>query len=316
MRSKAIAHLAADSPQESEGSLIRLQRLLALAGVDSRRHCEEYIQAGRVTVDGVVVRELGVKVDPARQRVLLDSEPIIPQRKVYYLLNKPPGVVCTNRDPAGRPRVIDLFRKQPERLFTVGRLDEDSQGLLLVTNDGEMAEKLAHPRYRVPKCYRVQVAGVPSREDLDQLRSGLYFPEGKFRVDDVRLMKTKGRSAILQIVLMEGQNREIRRMLARLGHKVMRLERIGFGPLMLGDLPRGVYRALTKIEVDELHRCVRGELRYEPKSRADGRVRRPRRGKGQPRDPSPPTLLPRGARGDSWKKSKEKGDAHAHRDDD
>lgn len=277
MRSQSTSKPAADSSQESENSLIRLQRLLALAGVDSRRHCEEYIQAGRVIVDGVVVRELGVKVDPVQQRVLLDGEPIIPQRKVYYLLNKPPGVVCTNRDPAGRPRVIDLFRNQPERLFTVGRLDEDSQGLLIVTNDGELAEKLAHPRYRVPKCYQVLVAGVPTREDLEQLRSGLYFPEGKFRVDDVRQLKAKGRSAILQIVLMEGQNREIRRLLARLGHKVMRLERIGFGPLLLGDVPRGRYRSLTKAEVDELHRCVRGELRYEPHRKPDERRRKNRR---------------------------------------
>jgi 23S rRNA pseudouridine2605 synthase len=247
---------------------MRIQRLLALAGVDSRRHSEEYILAGRVTVDGVIVRELGVKVDLHRQKVLLDGDPIVPQRKVYYLFNKPPGTVCTNKDPAGRPRVIDFFREHEERLFTVGRLDEDSQGLLLVTNDGELAEKLAHPRYRVPKCYQALVAGVPTRESLEQLRTGLFFPEGKFRVEDVQHVKTRGRSAVLQMVLMEGQNREIRRMLARLGHKVMKLERIGFGPLMLADVPLGRYRSLTEQEVDELRRCVSGDLKYEPRREA------------------------------------------------
>jgi len=179
-------------------------------------------------------------------------EPIRPQRKVYYMLNKPPGVLCTHRDPAGRCRVIDLFPPDGPRLFPVGRLDENSQGLLIVTNDGELANRLAHPRYRIPRKYRVQVAGIPTQETLNQLRRGLYFAEGKFRVQSVRRIRTRGKSAVLEIVLAGGRNREIRRLLARVGHKVMRLERVAYGPLKLGRLPVGRYRPLKKREVEAL----------------------------------------------------------------
>jgi len=151
----------------------RLQKVLAAAGIGSRRECEEYILAGRVTVDGQVVDQLGVKVDPAKQSIAVDGEPIRLERKVYYMLNKPPGVLCTNRDPSGRPRVIDLFPPDGPRLFTVGRLDEHSQGLLIVTNDGDLANRLAHPRYRIPRTYRVQVAGIPTGDTLiKKLRQG------------------------------------------------------------------------------------------------------------------------------------------------
>lgn len=244
--------------EDAPGPLVRLQKLLAMAGVDSRRHCEEYIVTGRVTVDGKTVSELGVRVDPRRQDVRLDGERVIVERKVYYVLNKPPGFLCTNRDPAGRSRAIDLFPKGEKRLFTVGRLDEDSQGLLLVTNDGEMAHRLAHPRFRVTKVYRVQVAGVPTREMLGQLKSGMQFAEGKFRVNDARLLRTKGESALVELTLTEGQNREIRRLLARLGHKVLRLERVALGPLTLGTLPLGRYRPVTPDELQGLRTLVSG----------------------------------------------------------
>ena len=232
----------------------RLQKVLAAAGLGSRRQCEEFILAGRVTVDGQVVDELGVTVDPEQQQIEVDGEPIRPQRKVYYVLNKPPGVLCTHRDPAGRCRVIDLFPPNSPRLFTVGRLDENSQGLLIVTNDGELANRLAHPRYRIPRKYRVQVAGIPTQDTLKQLRQGLHFAEGKFQVQSARRIGTRGKSAILEIVLAGGRNREIRRLLARVGHKVMRLERIAYGPLKLGRLPVGRYRPLKKREVEALRR--------------------------------------------------------------
>ena len=239
------------TPQDSEKGE-RLQKVLAAAGIGSRRQCEEYIVAGRVTVDGEVVQELGTSVNPSRQRIELDGERVRSNRKLYYVVNKPVGVLCTNRDPAGRPRVIDLFPAKGPRLFTVGRLDENSQGLLVVTNDGELANKLAHPRYRVLRTYRVQVAGIPTQATLDSLKRGLHFAEGTFRVQRVRKVRTQGKSTLLEIVLSGGQNREIRRLMARVGHKVMRLERVSFGTLKLGRLPTGHYRALTSAEVEAL----------------------------------------------------------------
>jgi 23S rRNA pseudouridine2605 synthase len=235
-------------PHES----IRLQRYLAMAGAGSRRHCEEFILTGRVTVDRQTVTELGFRVVPGEQEVRLDGERVRLERKTWYLLNKPIGYLCTNSDPGGRPRVIDLFPRDRARLFTVGRLDENSQGLLLVTNDGELAHKLAHPRFRVRKIYQVQVAGIPTKEILDQLKRGLYFAEGRFKVADATLVRTRGRSAVLELELLEGQNREIRRLLAKLGHKVQRLERVALGTVTLGDLPLGQYRLLAAHEIASL----------------------------------------------------------------
>jgi 23S rRNA pseudouridine2605 synthase len=237
---------------------VRLQRLLAMAGAGSRRHCEEFILSGRVTVDGKTIRELGTSIDPDTQDVRLDGERVRVARRTYYLLNKPVGYLCTNRDPGGRPRVIDLFPRNRERLFTVGRLDEHSQGLIVVTNDGELANRLAHPRYRVRKVYEVQVAGIPSREIIDQLTQGLYFAEGRFKAAEARLVKTHRQSAVLEIVLTEGQNREIRRLLAKLGNKVQRLQRIALGPLELGELPPGHFRPLSSREVQDLYTLARG----------------------------------------------------------
>lgn len=246
---------AVDSQNEAAdaaGELMRLQRLLAAAGVASRRHSEEYILQGRVSVDGVPIRELGYRVDPERQTVRLDGEPVRLERKVYYAVNKPTGVISSNSDPQGRPRVIDLFPKSRERLFTVGRLDETSQGLMIVTNDGELAHRLAHPRFGVPKTYRVQVAGIPTTEALRQLRQGLEFREGVFKVDSVRRVRKMGKSTLLEVVLTEGQNREIRRLMAKIGHKVMRLERVAFGPIRLQRIPLGKFRPLTDHEVQML----------------------------------------------------------------
>lgn len=265
--------------------LERLQKVLAAAGVDSRRHCEELITTGRVTVDGKVMTELGAKVDPERQRVCLDGERIKPERKQYYLINKPKGFLCTNDDPSGRPRVVDLLPPQAGRLFTVGRLDENTEGLLLVTNDGEVAQRLAHPRFQVERHYRVQVAGDPAPEIFDQLKEGFYFTEGKFRVREVRRVGRQGKSTILQIVLTEGQNREVRRLFARVGHKVLNLKRIAFGPLKLADLETGEFRKLNGVEIGELLKL------------ADGRPVRRTSSTGAPRkratkDPASPTSAP------------------------
>jgi 23S rRNA pseudouridine2605 synthase len=240
-----------------------------MAGAGSRRHCEEFILTGRVTVDGRTVTELGFRVISGEHEVRLDGERVRPERQIWYLLNKPVGYLCTNSDPGGRPRVIDLFPRSRERLFTVGRLDEHSQGLLLVTNDGALAHRLAHPRFRVRKLYHVQVAGIPTREILEQLKRGLYFAEGRFKVADAKIVRTRGSSAILELELLEGQNREIRRLLAKLGHKVQRLERVALGPLTLCDLAVGHYRPLAALEIAELSALVSGRK----SGRRPGRLR-------------------------------------------
>ena len=235
----------------------RLQKLLARAGLGSRRKCEELIVQGRVTVDGRVVTELGTRVDGRSQRIQVDGEAIRSQQPTYYLLNKPRGFLTTDYDSGGRPRAIDLLRGIPQRLFSVGRLDKDSEGLLLLTNDGALANRLAHPRYGVPKTYIAQVAGSPTGEDLAKLRKGMRLAEGRVAVDSVRRVGTRGRSALLEVVLSEGRYREVRRMFARLGHKVMRLQRTRIGPLSNQGLKPGQFRKLRPDEVQMLRKLTR-----------------------------------------------------------
>ncbi len=218
----------------------------------SRRQCEELISDGRVEVDRKVVTELGTKVDPLGHDIRVDGVPLPNRKRVYYAVNKPTGVVSTNRDQAGRPRVIDLLPPSDARLFTIGRLDMNSEGLILVTNDGDLANRLTHPKYGVEKTYRVTVAGVPGREVLSQLRKGVHLAEGIARVSEVRIKSRHKESAILEMVLREGRNREIRRALAKMGHKVMRLTRTAVGPVRLGKLPQGAVRQLSRQEVSAL----------------------------------------------------------------
>jgi len=251
-------------PAESSRSSPRLQKVLAAAGLGSRRQCEELILAGRVEVDHEVVTELGTRVDPVGQQVRVDGVPLRQSKRVCYALNKPVGVVCTNRDPAGRPRAVDLVPSHRGRLFTVGRLDLSSQGLILVTNDGELANRLTHPRYGVEKTYRVLVAGHVTLEVVAKLRRGVHLAEGLAQAKEVRLQRRYKQSTILEMVLSEGRNREIRRLLARLGHKVLRLERIAIGPVRLGKLPPGRHRQLTRTELDALMRATRPAAK-EPK---------------------------------------------------
>jgi 23S rRNA pseudouridine2605 synthase len=241
---------------DSLTSGIRLQKFMATAGVDSRRNCEDYIRTGRVTVNGDVVIDPAINVDPETQDIRLDGERLRMPKFKYYLLNKPKGVLCTNSDPEGRPRAIDLIPSQGRRLFTVGRLDESTEGLLLITNDGDLAERLAHPRFEVVRRYRCQVAGIPKDDTLQQMREGMYFSDGFFRFRGVRVLKRKGRSVMLELELREGKNREIRRLLAKVGHKVISLERIAFGPLRLGYLRPGKHRELHPGEVLELRRAL------------------------------------------------------------
>jgi 23S rRNA pseudouridine2605 synthase len=230
----------------------RLNKVLAHAGLGSRRYCERLINAGRVSVDGRVVHELGTRVDPTKQKVAVDGQPIRLERHVYWLVNKPRGYLCTNRDPAGRPRAVDLVPQVSQRVYTVGRLDATSEGLLLLTNDGELANQLMHPRFGVEKTYLVQVAGDPTPDDLRQLLKGVWLSDGHVKAKRVKREKKSGQSTWLRIVLNEGKNREIRRMLARLGHKVLRLRRIALGPVPLGGLPTGKARRLSPSDVERL----------------------------------------------------------------
>ncbi len=241
----------------------RLNKLLAHAGVASRRDCDQLIRSGHVAVNGHVVRELGTKVEPERDRVAVDGRPIHEERHVYWLVNKPRGYLCTNFDPARRPLVLDLIPHVNQRVYTVGRLDETSEGLLLLTNDGDLANRLTHPRYGVEKTYLVQVAGNPTAEDIQKLLKGVWLSVGHVRAQRVKRLKKQGDSAWLQIVLNEGKNREIRRVLARLGHKVLRLRRVAIGPVRLGSLKPGKARRVPAADLAVLRRIAERRPRPE-----------------------------------------------------
>ena len=242
----------------------RLQKVLAAAGLGSRRQCEELITTGRVEIDRKVITELGTRVDPLTQQIRVDGEPLTKPKLVYYAVNKPVGILCTNRDPSGRPRVVDLVPAGDARLFTIGRLDLHSEGLILVTNDGDLANRLTHPRYGVCKTYRVVVAGRPDRDVLAKLTQGVHLAEGAARAERVDIKSVHKESAVLEMVLREGKNREIRRILARVGHKVERLTRVAVGPIRLGTLPSGAHRRLTNEEIAALRREGREVVAERP----------------------------------------------------
>lgn len=234
----------------------RIQKILAAAGFGSRRACEELVLDGRVSVNGVIRRELPVVVDPARDRVAVDGRPVRAQRMVYFLLNKPAGVFCTQHDPAGRKRAVDLLVGVRERVFPVGRLDAEAMGLLLLTNDGELAQRLTHPRFGIAKTYRAEVDGMPTAETLARVREGVWLSEGRSSPARIEIVHRQRNKCILEITLREGANREVRRVLARCGHRVRRLTRIRMGRLSIARLPLGAYRPLTPDEVRHLHRLA------------------------------------------------------------
>lgn len=232
----------------------RLQKFLAQAGVGSRRECEELITEGRVTVGGKVVKKLGSQVDVDAENVRVDGSKVVPSRMQYFMVHKPTGVLSTCRDPEGRLRVIDLI-KTDQRVYNVGRLDKSSEGLILVTNDGDLANRLTHPRYGIKKTYHVTVAGHPKWSDLQQLKRGIRLAEAVAQVSEVKVRKKRRDSCDLVMVLEEGRNREIRRLLAHIGHKVTRLKRVAIGPLQLGNLKPGDYRRLEPKEVEALQKA-------------------------------------------------------------
>jgi len=236
---------------------IRLQKVLAAAGVGSRRYCEEMIGAGRVEVDGEIVRRFGARVDPQTQVIRVDGRRI-PAREdlVYLALNKPAGVLTSMSDPRGRPTIADYLGDRGERLFHVGRLDYDTEGLMLLTNDGELAHRLAHPSYGVLKTYLADVAGPLSRDLGRRLMTGVELDDGLATADRFRVVERAGQRALVEITLHEGRKHIVRRMLAEAGHPVSRLVRTQVGPVALGPLKPGTTRRLTTREIGELYAAV------------------------------------------------------------
>lgn len=230
----------------------RLQKFLSQAGVASRRTAEDWIRQGRVSVNAQVVTELGVKVDPARDVVLVDGRRVrAAGLPVTVMLHKPYGYVSTTKDPQGRRVVTELVGEAHGRLYPVGRLDYDATGLLLLTNDGALAHRLMHPRYRVPRTYRVTAAGVVERQTLGQLRTGVELDE-RVVPTAVHVVKREPYKTVLEITVWEGRYHLIKRLLEFVGHPVLKLKRIAFGPLRLGMLSRGSYRVLTAQEMEAL----------------------------------------------------------------
>ncbi|MEQ8846646.1 pseudouridine synthase [Botrimarina sp.] len=275
-------------PNETQGDAPdgeRLQKVLAAAGVASRRECEALIAEGRVQVDGQVASELGVRVDPLRQTIHVDGEELRRPKRVYFAVNKPTGVVCTARDPSGRERVTDLLPPDVGRVFNVGRLDMASEGLILVTNDGELANRLTHPRHGVEKRYLVQVAGSPTPEALAEVRRGVYLDEGRVAFSNVRVKSKRKGSTMLEVTLDEGRNREIRRVLARVGHKVQKLQRVAVGPVKLGEMPPGAYRPLTRDEVNALREASSGQPAKAKKPKRAAEKRPPKRAPAKKKPP-------------------------------
>jgi 23S rRNA pseudouridine2605 synthase len=241
------------SPAPDRPDGIRLQRVLASAGLGSRRACEELIEEGRVEVDGKIVVEQGMRVDPARAVIKVDGLRIATAPDhVYIALNKPRGVVSTMSDPEGRPSLQEYVGDRAARLFHVGRLDTDTEGLIILTNDGDFAQRLAHPSYEVPKTYLAEIEGVPDARALKRLRDGIRLDDGPVTFSRVKLLSSTADKALVTVTLHEGRNRIVRRTMDAIGHPVRKLSRTAIGPVRLGRLKSGELRELTREELGGL----------------------------------------------------------------
>jgi 23S rRNA pseudouridine2605 synthase len=249
-RSRGIAVTPLDNGgvETAEGGL-RLNRFLASAGICSRRAADEMIAGGRVSLNGSVVLELGTRVDPANDDVQVDGRRVRTERLIHVLFNKPKGVLCTNARQEQRKRVVDCLPAELGRLFTVGRLDAESEGLILVTNDGRFAQRVAHPRHGVPKTYAVLVKGRVTPEDLQRAKGGVWLSDGRTATSRIAIERRGRDKTYLKVTLREGRNREIRRVFAKLGYPVISLKRIRIGDLTLHGLGAGKYRVLGRHEV-------------------------------------------------------------------
>jgi len=270
-KKRALGEQPAPGEDEGEGQrLIRLNKLLADHGIASRRKCDELIAKGKVSVDGEPVTELGTKVDPDSQVVDVDGVTLKGMARRYYVLNKPSGVVCTNEEREQRPRAIDLIAdKNKGRIYTVGRLDEESTGLILLTNDGDFANRVMHPRYGVYKTYSVRVAGRIDDEALNKVRDGVQLAEGRTGGARILVKRRSRDSSTLDVTLREGMNREIRRVFAGVGYKVVALRRSQIGPLTTYGLKTGHWRKLKRVELRDL---------LNPPAEPPAQTRRPTRG--------------------------------------
>jgi 23S rRNA pseudouridine2605 synthase len=235
----------------------RLNKILAAAGIASRRRADELISQGLVTVNGQKETKLGSKAIWGIDAIAVNGQIIPdPPKKTYLILNKPFGYVCTLRDPEGRPTVRDLTERVKERIFPVGRLDFDSQGLLILTNDGQLSYRLMHPKYHIPRTYKAIIDGSISNASVEQLKRGILLDDGPTGPAGVRVINRQHKRSVVRITIFEGKSREIRRMFETLGHKTLQLIRIGYGSLQLGDLKVGKYRHLKDIEVKALRTAV------------------------------------------------------------
>lgn len=241
-------------------SAVRLQKVLAAAGVDSRRKCEELILEGAVRVNRKVVDSLPAFVEPEKDVITVNGKRIWAERKVYFLLNKPKGVICTNKDPGGRKRAIDMVASR-ERIFCVGRLDIDTTGLIILTNDSELANRLTHPRYEIAKTYVARVKGQARGEQIEKLKRGVWLAEGKTGRAAVKILRRSGRESLLEVTIRQGLNRQVRRMLAKVGLRVKSLKRTRIGRLNERGLGVGKFRALSKKEVEILRKKTEGRAR-------------------------------------------------------
>lgn len=231
---------------------MRLQKYLAEAGVASRRASEQIILEGRVNVNGEIVRKLGTQVDPAHDRVTVDGDAVKAKRKIYVAVNKPRGVVCTRNDPSGCQTIGELLPPEWRHVYSVGRLDRDSEGLLFLTNDGEFSLRLTHPRYGVEKKYLLTVEGRAEGNVLDKMREGVFDQGERLKAQRARILSASNKQSVLELELLEGKYREIRRMCDLLGLKVLRLQRVQIGKIKLGELKSGRWRTLTESEINSL----------------------------------------------------------------
>jgi pseudouridine synthase len=238
-------------------SLERLQKILSKAGIASRRAAEQLMLEGRVSVNGATIRELGTKADTAHDDIRVDGRRVkAAETTRYLLLNKPRGYVTTRSDPEQRPTVIDLLRGVREYVYPVGRLDFDSEGLLILTNDGELAARLTHPSHGVPRVYEARVLGVPDRHDLDRLHRGIPIEGRRTEPAEIELLTEKGGHATLRVTIREGRNRQVRRMCESIGHPVTQLRRVAIGPIRDAKLKLGSWRELTADEVARLRKAA------------------------------------------------------------
>ncbi|MDG0875247.1 rRNA pseudouridine synthase [Paenibacillus thiaminolyticus] len=238
----------------------RLQKIMANAGVASRRKCEQLILDGKVEVNGEVVTALGVKADPATDIITVNGKPITANaNKVYAAFHKPKGVITSMSDPEGRKTVLDFVKGIGGRVYPVGRLDYDTEGLLLLTNDGDLANMLMHPRHHVAKTYHATVKGIPHGDQLEKLREGIQLEDGMTQPAEVEYhdVDMERKSATISITIYEGRNRQVRRMFEAIGHPVVKLKRVQFGNIFLQGIPRGKFRHLTKSEVNELKMAIK-----------------------------------------------------------